>query len=29
LTALFAAAGLRQAGDDAAFLTKAMLFEKA
>jgi ubiquinone/menaquinone biosynthesis C-methylase UbiE len=29
LTALFAAAGLRQIGDDAAFLTKALLFQKA
>ena len=29
LAALFAAAGLRQVSEDAAFLTKAMLFEKA
>ena len=29
LAALFVAAGLRPTGDDAAFLTKAMLFEKA
>lgn len=28
LTALFAKAGLRRIGDDAAFLTKALLFEK-